>query len=70
MTQVKFKKAQTFVWGPIECFNLEPRFLTWTLSEPLTWTPKNSRPKEKPNRLSVSCNNVDSIIITIIFIYL
>jgi hypothetical protein len=38
MTEKKLKifkkpeKAQTFVWEPIEGFNLEPRFLTWNLS--------------------------------------
>jgi hypothetical protein len=30
----KPEKAQTFVWEPIEGFNLEPRFSTWTLFKP------------------------------------
>jgi hypothetical protein len=27
----KPEKAHTFVWEPLKGFNLEPRFLTWTL---------------------------------------
>jgi hypothetical protein len=28
------KKVKTMVWEPIEGFNLEPKFLTWTPSKP------------------------------------
>jgi hypothetical protein len=30
----KLEKTQTFVWDPIEGFNLDFRFLTWTPSKP------------------------------------
>jgi hypothetical protein len=31
---LKPEKTLIFVWEPIESFNLEPSFFTWTPSEP------------------------------------
>jgi hypothetical protein len=47
----KPKKAQMFVWEPIESFNLRPKFFTGT-------SLSLKSPKEKSNGLRISCNIV------------